>query len=190
VIRTPGVVRVLATTLLGILAGYLAYTYVAAISQAGAAASGESLAVVLIAFGAGATCGALLSGAGVDRYGQPLTARAGAGLQAVSLAALGAIVGAHLGVILLATGFAVLGAGTFNYGATPQRRLIALAPEQATTLVSLNNSAIYVGMSLSGALGALTLRAGPVANCVAGALIATVAAAIAAPLRRRGGGSS
>lgn len=95
----PGVRRVLATTLLGILAGYLAYTYVAPISQAMGASSG-SLAVVLIGFGVGAAVGSTLSGIGVDRYGQVPVVRAGALIQALALAALAAATTAslHLGV--------------------------------------------------------------------------------------------
>jgi hypothetical protein len=36
----------------------------------------------------------------------------------------------------------MIGMGSFKYGAPQQRRLIELAPGSATTLVSLNSSAI------------------------------------------------
>jgi MFS transporter, DHA1 family, inner membrane transport protein len=178
-VRTPGVYRVLATTLLGVLAGYLGYTYAAPVSAA-AGARGE-LAVILACFGAGATCGSILSGAAADRFGQPLVLRAGLTLQASALAALAALdlTGPRLGVIPAAVAFTLLGVGSFNYGAPQQRRLMELAPGSATTLVSLNSSAIYIGIGLSAAVGSLTLQASPAANCLAGAAIAVATALIA-----------
>jgi MFS transporter, DHA1 family, inner membrane transport protein len=183
-LRAHGVCRVLGTTLLGILAGYLAYNYAVPVSQAGGASGNRALAVILACFGAGAACGALLSGIGADRYPQPVVIGAGAAAQAVALAALAVLdtAHAHLGVAPVAAAFTLLGAGSFNYGAPQQRRLIELAPASATTLVSLNGSAIYAGIGLAGAAGGLTLQLGPAANCVAGALIAATTAVL---VRRR-----
>lgn len=186
-VRARGVGRVLATTLLGILAGYLGYTYVVPIS-AGAGVSGAgALAFVLAGFGVGAACGAVLSGVGVDRFGQVRVVRAGAGAQAVALAGLAVLdgTGARAGVVAVVAAFAVLGAGSFVYNAPQQHRLIELSPQGATVLVSLNSSAIYAGIGASGALGALALQAGPVTNCLVGAAIALVTVAIAAPARLR-----
>ena len=180
-LHTPAVFRVLGTTLLGILAGYLAYTYVASVSRAAGSSGGSGLAVVLAGFGAGAACGVLLSGAGVDRYGQPAVVRAGAVAQLIALLSLGALhsIRPHLGVSPVALAFTVLGAGSFAYAAPQQHRLIELSPENPTTLISLNSSAIYAGIGLSGVLGALTLQAGPTANCLTGALLAAATATIA-----------
>jgi len=82
-------------------------------------------------------------------------------------------------VIPAALAFTLLGVGSFNYGAPQQRCLMELAPGSSTTLVSLNSSAIYVGIGLSGAVGGLTLQASPAANCLAGAAIAVATALIA-----------
>jgi predicted MFS family arabinose efflux permease len=189
----PGVRRVLATTLLGILAGYLGYTYVAPISQAMGATTSESLAVVLVCFGAGAAVGSSLAGAAVDRYGQVLVVRIGALIQTLALATLAAGDAAdiHLGVLPVAIAFILLGIGSWTYNAPQQHRLVELSPENATTVVSLNSSAIYAGIGLSGALGALTSSAGsaftstggPTLTCVTGAVIALATAVMAG--RRR-----
>jgi predicted MFS family arabinose efflux permease len=172
----PGVRRVLATTLLGILAGYLGYTYVAPISQAMGATTSKSLAVVLVCFGAGAAVGSSLAGAAVDRYGQVLVVRTGALIQGLALTALavGTTTSIHLGILPAAIAFTLLGVGSWTYNAPQQHRLVELAPESATTVVSLNSSAIYAGIGLSGALGALTSLGGAALTCITGAVIAVV----------------
>jgi DHA1 family inner membrane transport protein len=177
------VVRVLATTLLGIVAGYLAYTYVAPISRAAGASGSTLLAIVLAGFGVGALCGALLSGLATDRFGQPRTVRAGAVGQAAALVALAVMAAgvARPGIAAVVGAFAALGAGSFAYNAPQQHRLIELAPDQASVLVSLNSSAIYAGIGLSGLLGGLALQFGPATNCALGAVIALLSALIAAP---------
>jgi len=185
-VRTPGVFRVLATTLLGVLAGYLGYTYAAPISHAAGAHGTGSLAVILACFGAGAVAGSVLSGAAADRYRQSLVLRAGLIVQAIALAALAAMdaAGARFGLAPVAIAYTLLGMGSFNYGAPQQRRLIGLAPGSATTVVSLNSSAIYAGIGLSGAIGGLTLQAGPAANGLTGAAIAITTALIAGQRQR------
>jgi predicted MFS family arabinose efflux permease len=174
---------VLATTLAGILAGYLAYTYAEPVSEAAGARGSGMLAVILACFGIGAACGAVLSGIGTDRYSQPVVIRVGAVAQTAALAALAVLdaSGARPGPVPAAAAFALLGAGSFNYGAPQQRRLIELAPASAGTLISLNGSAIYAGIGLASAIGGLTLQAGPAANCVVGALAAAAAIIIAGP---------
>jgi predicted MFS family arabinose efflux permease len=176
---------VLITTLTGILAGYLAYTYVAPISEHAGARGGGVLAAVLASFGVGAAAGSLLSGAGVDHLDQRTVVRIAAGTQALALAVLAALnlASAHLGSVPVALAFVLLGAGSFNYNVPQQHRLIELAPDSATTVVSLNSSAIYAGIGLSGALGELTLQAGPGANCLAGVGLALLTGLIAGPLR-------
>jgi len=180
-LRRPGVPRVLATTGLGILAGYLAYTYVAPTSRAAGATTG-ALTIVLICFGVGAAVGTLLAGAAVDRYGQAPVVRTGALIQALALAGLAAATAANLrsGLAPAAALFALLGVGSWTYNAPQQHRLVELAPTDATLLVSLNSSAIYAGIGLSGALGALTASAGaalgsgggPALTCGVGAAVA------------------
>jgi predicted MFS family arabinose efflux permease len=78
--------------------------------------------------------------------------------------------------------FALLGAGSLNYGTPQKHRLLRLAPAGGTTLVSSNSSAIYIGIGLAAALGALTLQAGPVANCLTGAGIAVVTMLVVGPV--------
>jgi MFS transporter, DHA1 family, inner membrane transport protein len=80
--------------------------------------------------------------------------------------------------------FAALGAGSFVYNAPQQHLLIELAPDTASVLVSLNSSAIYAGIGLSGLLGGLTLQFGPATNCAVGAAVALLVVLVTAPRRR------
>jgi predicted MFS family arabinose efflux permease len=173
-VRQPGVFRVLATTVLGVLAGYLGYIYSAPVASSVGAASSASLAWILSGFGVGATAGALGLGLAVDRYGQELVLRAGLLMQALSLLLLAGLglTGVQAGIVPITLAFALLGAGSLNYGTPQQHRLLELAPDSGTAVVSLNSSAIYIGIGSAAALGALTLQLGPMANCLAGAGIA------------------
>jgi predicted MFS family arabinose efflux permease len=187
-LRRPGVGRVLLTTLLGILAGYLGYTYVGPVSEAMGATRGAALAIVLVCFGIGAAIGSTLAGFGVDRYGQVFVVRTGALVQALALSALaiGDLTGPDAGVLPAAVAFTLLGVGSWTYNVPQQHRLVELAPESATTVVSLNSSAIYAGIGLSGALGAATSAAGtavtsvggPAITCLTGAVLAIATAMV------------
>jgi predicted MFS family arabinose efflux permease len=183
-IRKPGVSRVLATTVLGVLAGYLGYIYAAPIASTVGAAGTASLAWILVGFGVGATVGALGLGVAVDRYGQQLVLRAGLFMQALALLLLAGLglTGVQAGIVPIALAFALLGAGSLNYGTPQQHRLLQLVPDSGTALVSLNSSAIYIGIGLAGALGALVLQLGPVANCLTGAGIALVTMLVVGPV--------
>lgn len=193
-LRRPGVGRVLLTTLLGILAGYLAYTYVAPVSQAMGATGAAALPIVLVCFGIGAAIGSTMAGFGVDRYGQTLVVRSGALIQALALIFLtiGDAIGARIGVLPAAVAFALLGIGSWTYNAPQQHRLVELAPQSATIVVSLNSSAIYAGIGLSGAIGAATSAAGPAfvpgggpaLTCLTG-LVVAIATVVVVGRRRR-----
>lgn len=181
-LRRPGVGRVLVTTLLGILAGYLGYTYVAPVSQAMGATGGAALPIVLVCFGVGAAIGSTLAGFGVDRHGQVLVVRTGALIQTLALVvlAIGDATGLRAGLLPAAFAFTLLGVGSWTYNAPQQHRLVELAPESATTVVSLNSSAIYAGIGISGALGAaasaagsaFTSLGGPAVTCLTGVVVA------------------
>jgi DHA1 family inner membrane transport protein len=57
-----------------------------------------------------------------------------------------------------------------------QHRLLSAAPRQATVLLGLNSSAIYLGATLGSILGALTLAFSPAATVSTASAIAAVAA--------------
>jgi predicted MFS family arabinose efflux permease len=62
-----------------------------------------------------------------------------------------------------------------------QHRLLPAAPRQATVLLGLNSSAIYLGATIGSILGALTLAFSPAATV---STASAIAAAAAVPLLR------
>ncbi|MGA2163676.1 MAG: MFS transporter [Solirubrobacteraceae bacterium] len=177
IVARPGVARALLITMLGILAGYLGYSYVAPITLAIAGSHTGAVSVMLVLYGLGAITGNLLCGHATDRLGAAPTLSLGVGTLVAALLLLALLCSVHFyGARVLAGGaLFVLGVGCWTISPPQQHRLLALAPDAGAIAVSLNSSAIYVGLGLSGLIGGLVLdRFGAGAICLAGAAIAVV----------------
>lgn len=154
----------LLTTLFWGMGGFAVYTYTAPLMQSAAGWQGARVGVVLLAFGLGAVAGTALGGALADRVSP-------ARLQRMVLLALIALNGAiSLTALLLDPSWAAALALTVIYAAwgvagwmfhPPQQvRLMNLAPRAVPVALSLNQSAMYLGMAAGGITGGLTLRLG------------------------------
>ncbi len=174
--RDPRVIAMLATTVLGCLAAFMVYTLVTPVLKATAGVGGTTVTVLLFCYGVGGALGNFLGGRAADRWG-------------ARLPLLVVLVGFTVVMAVLpVTARTVAGAavtlfvwGLFNWAFAPpvQHRLIALAPGQAGLVLSLNASAIYLGVGLSGVAGGLVLSSGgPVALPEAAAVLALAALAI------------
>ncbi|MET9381981.1 MFS transporter [Streptomyces sp. NPDC002928] len=176
-LRRPGVLAVLPLTALGMAASYTAYAYaVPALHAVGVDAGDVSL--MLFLYGLGAVLGNLLAGVVTDRWGAaPLLT--GAYVAMAGSLALLAWIAARGDAPAWAVGVLVALWGGSSWSQTPpqQHRLISAAPDQAPLLVSLNSSAIYLGISAGTASGGLALAHGPTAAYGLGAALAVVALA-------------
>ncbi|WP_214321061.1 MFS transporter [Nonomuraea sediminis] len=181
-LKRPGVLPVLALTVLGMAAGYTAYAYSA---PALAAVGIASPAPMLFLYGVGAVVGNLAAGRATDRWNASLVLRSGYTLMAASLAALallaatGATAPALVGALM-----AAWGASSWCQTPPQQHRLIDIAPDEAPLLVSLNSSCIYLGIGLGTALGAFTLPSGFPTVFAAGAALAVLAIPLTAARTR------
>ncbi|MFJ5231043.1 MFS transporter [Kitasatospora sp. NPDC088391] len=184
VLRRPGVRRVLPLTVLGMVACYVPYAYsvpvLAAVGVTGRTAAVAALAV----YGAGAVAGNALAGRWTDRVGPVRVLATGYGVMAavfVLLAALAAPAvragAAPFGAAAVLPALPVLGWGASSWCQTPpqQHRLLALAPEQGALLVSLNASAIYLGIGAGTVLGGFALPFGAPAVFALAAVLALAA---------------
>ncbi len=151
----PRIVAVLGVTLLAFTAVYMPYTYMGIIFERATQGSSIYLAGLMTTLGVVGTLGNLGAGMLADRIGGP---------RVVAVALLWLI--ASLLALRLATGnlayaFAMIslyGIAAFAITTPQQHRLIALKPEAAGVLVSLNQAILYLAIALSGSIGGLGIE--------------------------------
>ena len=171
--RDPRVIAMLVITVLGCLAAFMVYTLVSPVLKATAGVSGTTITVLLFCYGVGGAIGNFFGGRAADRWG--------ARLPLVVVLVGFTVVMAVLPVTAQTVGGAAVTLfvwGFFNWAFSPpvQHRLIELAPGHAGLLLSLNASAIYLGVGLSGVAGGLVLGSGgPVALPATAAVLALAA---------------
>jgi predicted MFS family arabinose efflux permease len=160
--QRPVLLALLLTTV-WTMGGFTVYTYIAELLRAAGLPDGR-LSLVLLLFGLASVAGSSLGGLGADRLGAVRTLALGLGTLAAALFSLGAAVSMPaspwtLGIALAA----MLVWGVAGWTLTPpqQHRLLALAGPAAGIVLSLNSSAIYLGIGLGSLLGGLALRFAP-----------------------------
>jgi DHA1 family inner membrane transport protein len=145
----------LVCTFVAFLGIYLPYTYFSAVYEPATGGSGERLALLLLVFGVAGTVGNLLAGGLADRFGPRRVIVAVTLLLTVVFAALPLLQGP------LPVAFAVAAiSGLLSFAVTtPQQQIvIALAPDAGPVVTSLYQSALYLAVSASGAVGALAVE--------------------------------
>jgi MFS transporter, DHA1 family, inner membrane transport protein len=158
VLGRPQIVAALMVTVLGIGCSYVVYPFVIAVVHQGMGLPTRLVSLMLLLYGIGALAATIASGFGIDRWGpRPMLVIAFSGL-VLALAGLGVVGALDRGAVLPAVLLVVVwGAGTWTQAAPQQYRLMALAPDASRIAISLNASAIYVGIGLGTVIGGLLL---------------------------------
>lgn len=158
VLGRPQILAALVVTVLGIGSSYVVYPYISPVVHQSLGLSTRLVSLMLLVYGVGALAATIGSGFGIDRWGpRPILVIAFTGLL-LALAGLGALGAVDRGAVLPAALLVlVLGAGTWTQAAPQQYRLMALAPDASRIAISLNASAIYVGIGLGAVIGGLLL---------------------------------
>lgn len=171
----PTVLTILSVTLLAMLATYTSYTYAAPLLKQAGHARPDEISGLLLIYGAGALGGNFVCGYATDRWGARRTLSGGLAILMASLAALTILAIHALPSSVLAVALASLVWGFASWTLSPPQihRLLSAMPKNATIAVSLNSSAIYLGIGLGAVLGGLLIR-------VSVALVPLVGVAIAA----------
>jgi MFS transporter, DHA1 family, inner membrane transport protein len=153
-LRDRRVVALLATTVVAFTGIYIPYTYVSEIFASATAGGEAMLAVLLLVYGVAGTSGNLAAGRLADRHGPARVIVAVTLVLAAGFALLPAATGTMAAAVV-----AILVVGTLSFAVTtPQQALvITLAGRGAGLVTSLYQSALYLAVSLSGAVGALGL---------------------------------
>jgi MFS transporter, DHA1 family, inner membrane transport protein len=171
--RRPGLS--VATTLLQMAAQFATYALLLPYltDRAGVAASWGAVAFFM--FGVGGIVGNLAAGRLADRIGADRTVAFSLG--GVALTLLGLSV-APPGVVPTFTLLAVWAVTGVMFQAPQQKRLVTIDPAARGLLLSLNSSALYLGMSLGAFLSGVVLRSLGAGALPVGSLLLMVLAAV------------
>lgn len=176
VLRQRGVVKVLPLTVLGMAASYTVYAYSVPAFQA-VGISSDAIGAFLLVYGLGAVLGSIGCGYATDRWGAIRVLSVTYSVMTVALGVLAWLAirstTAPEGIIGLLVG--LWGASTWSQTPPQQHRLVAAAPHEIPLTLSLNASAIYLGIGSGTALGGVALTAGVPVVYGAGAGMAALA---------------
>jgi predicted MFS family arabinose efflux permease len=162
----PQVLMILAATSIALAASFTTFTYLAPVVHHTVGLDARALSPLTLLFGMVGVGGAALGGWMADRFGGARAAAASlAGVTVgVALVALAATLAPGASAL---TAWALLTVGIvlwalFGSGFTPaqQHGLIGSAPDAVPVAIALNSVAIYVGITLAGALGGAALAIG------------------------------
>ena len=180
-LRQPAVVAALCLTTLGLMGGFVVFTYVSPLLTEITGFGGAGVSGMLFLFGVAAMFGNSLGGYGADHVGYARLMAAI--LILLSLALLGfsplvALSGTALVFPATVLVLAVWGVAGFALNPLQQYRIVELAPCTRNVALSLNASAIYLGQGVGAGLGALAVGYGSLAAlgwtgalCVVAALV-------------------
>ncbi|MCS7482450.1 MFS transporter [Umezawaea endophytica] len=163
----PGLLVVLALTLLAVAGEYVVYSYLALVVRDNVGAGTEVLMLMLTVLGVGTLIGTIAGGVLSDRFRwRPL------------LATTVTTVGLLLLVLPVASGLVATLVVLFAWGVvgwtivpTQLKRLLSVYPSAGTLVVSLNSSSVFLGAALGGLVGARVIDGySTTVLCVVGAV--------------------
>lgn len=161
-IALPGVRGALLTTLLNLAGAFTVIIYLAVIATQAIGLSREWVPVVLLAFGIGAAIGNAAGGQLADRVGARRTVVGATVMNVLLLAAMSVV--PHLpGEMMVGAFFAVVvlwGATGWAFPPAQASHLLSLSPGNAPLVLSLNASALYLGIAAGSLIGGLVLQYG------------------------------
>ncbi|MBB5854948.1 MFS transporter [Amycolatopsis umgeniensis] len=176
VAKDPRVLAMLGATVLGCLAAFSVYTFISPVLSATAGVHGTTVSLLLFVYGAGGALGNVLGGRATDRWGAraPLLVVFAGITVVLAMLPLVATSVAGAAVVLFLWGLA-----TWSINPPIQHRLIELSSQNAGLVLSLNASAIYLGVGLSGLVGGAVLSGGgPLLLPEIAAVLTAIAAAV------------
>lgn len=161
-IALPGVPAALLTTLLFMIGAFATVIYIAVLTTEAMGLSKALIPAVMLAFGIGAAFGNVAGGQLADRFGPGRTIIGSILIGGLMLAAF-SVVG-HLPSALVLPAFFAINIiwGFVGWGYLPAQssHLVSLAPNAAPLVLSLNYSALYLGIAGGSLVGGLVLEFG------------------------------
>lgn len=163
----PAVLAALGLTTLGLMGGFVVFTYVSPLLAGITGFGGAGVSGLLFLFGIAALLGNWLGGYGADHVGYARLMAAILALLSLSLFGFSLLVASSGTALALPGTVAALvlwGVAGFALNPLQQYRVSQLAPSTRNVALSLNASAIYLGQGIGAGLGALALANGSLAT--------------------------
>jgi predicted MFS family arabinose efflux permease len=155
----------LVATLLWITGAFVLYTFVTPLLTAATGWHGPAISMLLFLYGGSAFAGNALGGRAADRWGAVRTVSVGLASLVVSMSAAGwaAHLGATSGTVVAL--IALIAWPLAGWALTPAQshQLVSLTPTAGAEVLSLNTTAVYLGIASGAALGGLVVRHASVA---------------------------
>jgi len=159
VMRRPDVLRMLTLTALALIGPFALNTFLGVLVESAFGVGGDQLALVLAFFGIVSFIGSQFGGYAADRWPRErfLVIVFVVLIAAFPLLSIGPRLGGEAGAALLFAGLALWGVFGWAFPIIQQARLVTLDPAMAPITLSLNISALYIGVAIGSSLGAWTI---------------------------------
>ena len=159
VMRRPDVLQMLTLTALALIGPFALNTFLGVLAESALGIGGDRLALVLAFFGVVSFLGSQFGGYAADRWPRErfLAVVFVVLIAAFPLMSIGPRLGGEAGAALLFAGLALWGLFGWAFPIVQQARLVTLDPVMAPITLSLNISALYVGVAIGSSLGAWTI---------------------------------
>lgn len=161
-IALPGVPGALLTTLFNMAGAFTVIIYLAVVSTGSVGLPSDIVPLVLLVFGIGAAIGNFVGGQMADRVGARTTVITSVVLNMIMLAAISLV--PLLPVAAMGSAFFTLvfiwGAIGWAFPPAQSSYLLSLSPANAPLVLSLNSSALYLGVASGSLVAGLVLQYG------------------------------
>lgn len=150
----------LAATFLWITGAFALYTFIAALLSAATGWQGAPVSALLLAYGVAAFAGNAAGGRMADRWGATRSIAMALTSLMLSMSALGwaAHIGPPAGRLVAIASVIAWPAAGWSLTPAQSHRLVGLAPAAGPEVLSLNTSAVYLGIAAGAALGGVIIR--------------------------------
>lgn len=189
-LRQAAVAANLAATFLWITGAFVLYTFIAALLAAATGWHGTVVSVLLLVYGTAAFAGNAAGGRMADRWGarRSIVTALLSLVLTMSAAGWAAHIGPPAGRIVAIIAMIAWPAAGWSLTPAQSHRLVGLAPAAGPEVLSLNTSAVYLGIAAGAALGGVVVGHLAVAWLgPAAAALQLLALAVMLGVRARGG---
>ena len=178
----PGMPAMLSVTLLCLAGAFTVLSYIAPLAMRSGGLGEDALPAMLLAFGIGAVIGNFAGGQLSDRFGATRTvfvALLANAIMLLCLTLIPAVLPVRVAGPMLVAAMVPWGIVGWSFMPGQVSRIVAHAPEAPAVVLSLNGSALYLGVALGSVVGSGILRlAAPVDLGWVGAVFQLVCIAI------------
>jgi predicted MFS family arabinose efflux permease len=159
-LRRVPVVGNLAATFLAITGAFVLYTFITPLLTEATGWQGASISMLLLVYGGAAFAGNVLGGRAADHWGARRTVVLALCSLVVSMTAAGwaAALGSSAGRVVIVVALVAWPLAGWALTPAQSHRLITLAPAAGPEVLSLNTSAVYLGIAAGAAVGAAVLH--------------------------------